>query len=79
MEFIEAILRMERGKAMAHSNGIMEKNLKEIGKMVLKMDLGYGGPLKETTMKANGLIIGNKEKEHLDIKIVYIKDSSLIS
>lgn len=65
---------MERGKDMELFNGIMDKNLKVIGKKELNVDSVSGDLPKEIIMKVNGLIIGNKEKVSSSIEIVHTKE-----
>lgn len=79
MEFIEATFWMGRDKDMEHLNGIMERNFKVIGKMVLKMDSVFGDLLEVIAMKVNGLIIGNMVKECLNTRIVLTEDNFKIS
>lgn len=75
MEFTEVILLMVKGKAMVHSNGIMDKSSKAIGNRVLSLDLVYGDHQKETVIKVSGLTIGNTVKESLSTRIVHIRDN----
>ncbi len=56
-------------------SGIMERYLKENGKMVLKMVMAFGDHLKEITTKEIGYSTGNMEKEYLNIKSVLTEDS----
>ena len=79
MGFIEATLWMGRDKGMEHSNGIMDRNFKVIGKMVLKMDSVFGDLLEVIVMKVNGLIIDSMVKEFSSIRIVLTEVNFKIS
>jgi hypothetical protein len=60
------------GLDMEYSDGIMEKYLKENGKMGLRMVLVYGNLQKATIMKDNGFRIGSREKVYSNIGTVLI-------
>ena len=66
---------MGKDKAMVLFSGTMEKNLKEIGKKVSKVDLVFGDHLKEIIMKVNGKTIDKKVKDYLGINLVLIEAS----
>lgn len=70
---------MGRDKGMEHSNGIMDRNFKVIGKMVLKMDSVFGDLLEVIVMKVNGLIIDSMVKEFSSIRIVLTEVNFKIS
>ena len=49
------------------SIGIMDKVLKDCGKWEQKMDMEYGNPKMEISIKVNGVRICNMERAHSHI------------
>lgn len=70
---------MAKGKGMVYFGGIMDKSLKENGKMVWKMDLEYGDLQRVTITKGNGFKIDNMVKAYLNTGLVPIKVNLKIS
>jgi hypothetical protein len=66
-------LSMGKERDMEHSNGIMEKNFKEIGRMEWKVVSVSGDHQKVITMKDSGRTIDSKAKVYLSIEIAHTK------
>ena len=75
MEFIKDTLLMGKEKGTVLFNGIMDKNLKETGNEVWKVDLVFGDLQEEIIMRVSGAIIDRKGKDYSGIKLALIKDS----
>ena len=71
-------LLMVSEKDTEHSNGIMEKSLKESGRKEQKTDSEYGSHLKEIITKEIGFSIVKMEKEYLNTVSVHTKENLLI-
>lgn len=65
---------MAKDKVTEFFNGIMDKNLREIGRMESNVVLEFGDPPKEIIMKVNGIITGSKVKVFLNIETVYTEE-----
>lgn len=72
-------IEMELAPDLEHFYGIMDKNLKVIGRKELNVDMEYGLLQKMINMKENGYIIDNMDKVFSNIVIVLIKERSKIS
>jgi hypothetical protein len=72
-------IEMEFAQDLERFYGIMDKNLKVIGRKELNVDMEYGLLQKMINMKENGYIIDNMDKVFSNIVIVLIKELSKIS
>lgn len=79
MEHFMVDIEMEFAQDLERFYGIMDKNLKVIGRKELNVDMEYGLLQKMINMKENGYIIDNMDKVFSNIVIVFIKELSKIS
>jgi|JI10StandDraft_1071094.scaffolds.fasta_scaffold163589_2 hypothetical protein len=79
MEHFMVDIEMEFAQDLERFYGIMDKNLKVIGRKELNVDMEYGLLQKMINMKENGYIIDNMDKVFSNIVIVLIKELSKIS